>query len=312
MALQPVTINLTSASSDLQQYLSDWEDGYTADNSGYFYPDGGASYSQWAAGDTSDSSSSAILSGDFTYGAPGGFNGYVDSLTFGNSLDGSSTTGFAQTEELEVVFDNTIEGTDTEFTEAIYVLSNHGTLDDQSAFGMVFSGFNSYFDTYGTTINGTGGADVIEAWAGNDTVFGGAGADYIDGGAGNDILRGQAGQDTLLGGAGDDALYGGAGRDTLDGGVGDDTLTGGNGADTFVFSGTDFGADVVTDFNAGSASSSVDLIELSTEAFADWSAVSAASAQVGSDVVISYDASNSITLLGVTLGDLDTGDFLFV
>lgn len=317
MALQPVTINLTSASSDLQQYLSDWEGAYTYYGNGEFSPtynpvDPTQSYDQWVIGETSNASSSAILDGEFTYGAGGGFAGDVGSLTFGNSLTGSAATGFSQTAELEVAFDNTIAPTDTEFTEAIYVLSNYGTLDDQSAFGMVFSGFNSYFDTYGTTINGTGGADVIEAWAGSDTVFGGAGADYIDGGAGDDILRGQAGQDTLLGGAGEDALYGGAGRDTLDGGAGDDTLTGGAGVDTFVFSGTDFGADVITDFDAGSGTSSVDLIELSTAAFADWSAVSAASAQVGSDVVISYDASTSITLLGVTLGDLNSGDFLFV
>ena len=335
MALQSATINLTSASSDLRQYLSDWEDDYTSYGNGEFSPDYDPLdltkvYDQWAIGDTTDSSSSAILDGEFTYGIGGGFAGDVDSLTFGNSLTGTASGGFSQTAELEIAFDNTIAASDTDFTEAIYLLSNYGSLDDQTAYGSTFSGFNSYFDTYGTTINGTSGADVIEAWDGADSVYGGDGNDYIDGAGGDDTLRGQVGQDVLIGGAGndvlrgggakddldggagDDTLFGGAGQDELDGGTGDDTLTGGGGSDTFVFGGTDFGADTITDFDAGTGSTSVDLIEVSTSAFADWSALSAASAQVGSDVVITYDASNAITLEGVTLSDLDAGDFLFV
>ena len=53
----------------------------------------------------------------------------------------------------------------------------------------------------------------------------------------------------LLGGPADDELSGGYGNDTLYGDAGNDTLSGGGGADTFVYTGTDDGADVITDFN---------------------------------------------------------------
>ena len=335
MTLQSATINLTSASSDLQQYLSDWEDAYTNYGNGEFSPeydplDVTKVYEQWVVGDTANSSSSAILDGEFTYGLGGGFAGDVNSLTFGYGLTGTASGGFLQTAELEVAFDNTINSTDTNFTEAIYVLSNYGSLDDESAFGTTFSGFNSYFDTYGTEINGTNGDDIISAWDGSDVVYGGDGADTISGEAGNDTLRGQAGDDTIYGNAGNDTLIGnvgsdrlygnggadtlsgGNGSDTLNGGNGNDTLTGGNGTDTFVFGGTGFGNDTVTDFEPGTGTSSADLIQVSTSAFADWVAVSAAATQVGSDVIIAYDANNSITLENVSLANLDAGDFAFI
>lgn len=362
MTLQSATINLTSASSNLQQYISDWETAVTYNGDGFFSPvfnplDPSKVYDEWASGDTSNSSSSSVMDGALTYVPPGGFAGYVGTLTLGNSLTGSAATGFGQTDELDIVFDNTVATTDTEFTTAIYNLSNFGTFNDHAAFGTTFSGFNSYFDTYGTEINGTSGDDTIEAWSGADVIKGGDGDDIIYGKVGNDtlhgqgdddtiygnggsdVLRGNTGSDTLRGGRGSDFLYGGSGSDevrggngsdtvdgdggsdtlfggngadTLNGGTGNDTLTGGNGTDTFVFSGTSFGNDSVTDFDAGSGSSSVDLIEVSTSAFADWAAISAASVQAGSDVVITYDASTSITLEDVTLSNLDAGDFIFV
>ncbi len=78
------------------------------------------------------------------------------------------------------------------------------------------------------TVNGLGGADVIDA-AG---VAAGSILLTLDGGDGDDVLIGGAGDDVLLGGAGDDVLLGGPGDDTLDGGPGDNIVIQSLGADT--------------------------------------------------------------------------------
>ncbi len=95
--------------------------------------------------------------------------------------------------------------------------------------------------TGNNTYYGNGGADVIDATAGNAaTIFGGGGDDVIYGsdfgdtisaGAGNDRVYSRGGNDTVKGGAGDDILDGGAGDDTLSGDAGTDVLLGGSGND---------------------------------------------------------------------------------
>jgi Ca2+-binding RTX toxin-like protein len=128
--------------------------------------------------------------------------------------------------------------------------------------------------------NGTGGNDSLSGWSSYDN---------LDGGAGNDTLNGNAGLDQLVGGAGNDAL------------------TGGTGNDTFIFR-AGFGQDTVWDFTAGAASE--DVIKVQDGIFADFAAVQAASQQVGSDVVITADAANTITLKNVILANLHQDDFL--
>jgi Ca2+-binding RTX toxin-like protein len=81
----------------------------------------------------------------------------------------------------------------------------------------------------------------------------------------------------------------------------------GNGKDTFVF-GAGFGHDTISDFTA--AASAKDVIEFHDRLFADFAAVQAA--QVGSDVVITVDDFNSVTLLDVTLASLTADDFSFL
>ncbi|MGX9425464.1 MULTISPECIES: calcium-binding protein [Bradyrhizobium] len=276
MALQSATINLSTASSNLQQYISDWESGYSAFNSGYFSPafdptDPAKEYDQWAAGNTGNSSSSAILTGDFTYATGGGFNGYVDTLTLGNSLTGSSSAGFGQTGGLDIVFDNNVTSSDLALTEAIYLLSNQGTLDNGSVPfpPFTFTGFNTYFDTYGTTVNGTGGGDTITAWAG---------ADVINGGAGNDVINGAAGNDTITGG------------------IGNDSLTGGIGNDTFLYAGG-WGNDTITDF--GSVSGNNDVIDLRGLSSMDKALVFLNTNLMSSGDLVISDGTNHITVDGV-------------
>ena len=54
------------------------------------------------------------------------------------------------------------------------------------------------------------------------------------------------------------------------------------------------------------------MIEIQDGLFADFAAVQSASAQVGSNVVITLDASNTITLQNVTLANLHQDDFNLV
>ncbi len=132
-----------------------------------------------------------------------------------------------------------------------------------------------------------------EGSAADETIYG------MDGGA---TLDGKGGNDTLVGGSGDDRLIGGAGNDWL---------TGGAGSDSFAFA-SGFGRDLVTDFNATSPLH--DVLEFSKAVFADAAAVLASSAQIGTDVVITKDAANSLVLANTSLTDLAARpeDFRFV
>lgn len=144
-----------------------------------------------------------------------------------------------------------------------------------------------------------GGEDLLKGGAGQDWLFGGTGRDTLKGGAGRDVLFGGNGNDDLFGGAGNDALYGGKGADRLEGGKGNDRLMGGEGVDTFVFK-AGFGHDVIADFSG-------DVLQFDPAVFANADAVRAHAAQVGADVVITYDANNTVTLVGVVLNNVLPG-----
>lgn len=87
----------------------------------------------------------------------------------------------------------------------------------------------------------TGGDDIIDGGAGNDTIFGDA--EHMDVGT-------TAGNDTITGGTGDDDLYGDAA-----------TMLGAGGADRFVFDvSTVFGSDVIHDPDAGGVGDTIEFI----------------------------------------------------
>jgi len=73
-----------------------------------------------------------------------------------------------------------------------------GTTDDFAVIAKILSGND--------TIMMSKFADVVRAYAGNDTIFGKAG---------NDILYGEAGADVINGGPGADVLVGGTGKDVF-------------------------------------------------------------------------------------------------
>jgi Ca2+-binding RTX toxin-like protein len=113
---------------------------------------------------------------------------------------------------------------------------------------------------------------------------------------------------SIRGTAGNDNIVCTSSFDTIVGGAGDDQLQGNDGSDTFVFR-TNFGHDTITDFVAGEGTD--DVIDVSTDIFADFSAVMAAATQVGADALITHDASNSILLKNVALANLHQDDFRF-
>ncbi|WP_119462594.1 metallophosphoesterase [Rhodospirillaceae bacterium SYSU D60014] len=151
-----------------------------------------------------------------------------------------------------------------------------------------------------------GGDDLLEGGDGDDRLLGGHGEDMLRGGSGDDELQGGAGADDLEGGDGDDRLLGGSGNDRLAGGLGDDVLAGGSGDDAFVFV-PSFGQDVVADFDNGR-----DVIEFDASLFADFDAVVDSAEQIGSDVVITLDPDNVLTLARAHLSHLQQDDFRFV
>ncbi|WP_293574554.1 calcium-binding protein [Phaeobacter sp.] len=158
------------------------------------------------------------------------------------------------------------------------------------------------------TIFGEGGADTINGGAGNDSLVGGNDEDLIKGGDGDDSLYGESGNDELRGGAGDDTVDGGAGNDVIYVSLGDDTLTGGGDSDVFVLR-DDSGATVITDFSGGDQ---LDVRGLGYGSLADIMAIAHQTYDSGlSAVVLNIDADTTVTLEGVTLGQLSAADFDF-
>lgn len=183
---------------------------------------------------------------------------------------------------------------------------------------------------------GWDGDDTLEGRDGNDHLEGGAGADTIDGGDGIDFVSystsgsgvtinlatgfangGHATGDVLtniedIGGSlWSDDLTGTSGSNAFNGQAGDDILTGNGGADLFFFEYGD-GNDTITDFVAGAGGQSqIGIAGLSFGLFS-YLDVMAVTTQVGGDAVIQLSANDSITLTGVDMNNLDSGDFSFV
>ncbi|PLX38238.1 MAG: hypothetical protein C0606_08460 [Hyphomicrobiales bacterium] len=178
--------------------------------------------------------------------------------------------------------------------------------------------------TGGITVNGGNGDDllIVNLDAAGHVFAGGAGEDTLDyskqtAAVTADLAAGTGtgmaliiNVENLTGGAGDDTLSGDNGDNRLAGGLGDDSLTGVLGSDSFVYADGAFGHDTLTDFQTGAASD--DVIEFSTDVFADYAAVLAAATDDGTDTTITFDADNTIVLEDVLVADLDSDDFVFV
>jgi Ca2+-binding RTX toxin-like protein len=109
----------------------------------------------------------------------------------------------------------------------------------------------------------------------------------------------------LDGSAGAQALTAGSSPTTLIGGP-NDVLTAGSGADTFEFL-SNFGTNTVNNFTSG-----VDTLEFSHSIFADAATALSNAHQVGSDVAITYDSRDVVTLHDLQLANLHASDFHIV
>src|SRR5581483_11785354 len=247
----------------------------------------------------------------------------------------------------DIITENPGEGSDLVISSVSYSLG--GNLEDLMLAGASdINGTGNDLDnsltgnTGDNTLTGGLGDDTLDGGAGIDTMFGGFGDDtYFVNSIDDSVIEnanegtdtvyssvsyaldvnvenltliesaevngtGNAGNNVLVGNAGNNLLSGGGGDDTLDGSLGDDVLTGGSDNDRFVFH-AGFGNDTITDFAAGAGTD--DVIEFHDGLFNDFSAVQAASTQVGSDVRIAVDTADTIILKNVSISELHQDDF---
>lgn len=199
-----------------------------------------------------------------------------------------------------------------------------------AAEGDSISGFENVTGTsYGDRLIGDAGSNVLIGGDGNDVLIGGAGNDVIAGGTGADTIDGGLDIDTVdysgeFGGVwinlatgqgrwnsaegdtltGIERVIGTSFGDRFEGDGAANVFTGGAGADEFIFR-AGFGQDRITDFAAGT-----DTIRFAAGLFAGFSDILARAVQNGSDVVITLDASNTLTLSNVQLANLTAIDFI--
>ena len=201
------------------------------------------------------------------------------------------------------------------------------------------------------TIHGGGGKDTLIGGGGRDTLYsdnsladfdGGTGIDTADfsgrtalspyyshaGGVYVDLSNGvveydggghhQFGQfgtivhvENVNGTNYSDTLIGDYDSNVLMGNAGNDVLTGLGGNDKFAYAlhngVVDFGNDYITDFQIGQ-----DRIQMDHNIFGNFAIVQQHMQQMGSDVVISFDANDTITLHNVAMANLHATDFVFV
>ena len=100
-------------------------------------------------------------------------------------------------------------------------------------------------------------------------------------------------------------ITGTAGNNTITSTAANEVISGNGGNDVFVF-GPSFGNDVITDFQASGVNH--DVLQFSQNTFSSFAAVLAHAAQVGSDVVITADAADTVTLQNVHLSSLQKND----
>jgi beta-glucanase (GH16 family) len=149
-----------------------------------------------------------------------------------------------------------------------------------------------------TTANASGGWSYTASLGGNGVHSLTETATDAAGNAGSapgvTLYSSRSGQ-TLTGGAGADVLVGRSG----------DTLTGAGGADHFVFNAA-FGKEAINDFTPGA-----DQVWIAHTLVADFAHLQADARQSGTDVVITVDRSDVLTLHHMTLAGLHSSDFLF-
>jgi Ca2+-binding RTX toxin-like protein len=147
-----------------------------------------------------------------------------------------------------------------------------------------------------------------------ENVSGSERGEEIRGDDADNMLWGNGGGDTLRGRGGSDYIDGGLGRDNIIGDGGDDLLAGGADADLFYFGSIvsrfatvepgHFGHDIISDFEDG-------LDKIVVDDTISYATIRTGMQQVGDDVVITLNATSSITLDNTWLYSISSADFLF-
>ena len=174
--------------------------------------------------------------------------------------------------------------------------------------------FTTGDDYYANSVN----SQNLDALAGNDTIVNYTGGynSKINGGAGNDSIMDYALSNTIYGGAGNDSIkvsghshvYGNAdndfivvssgdeGRNTINAGTGNDIISLGGGVGSNGYSSSDYGGDYnLIIYSSGDGKDTIYNYN-STDTISLGGGVVYTRETVGSDVVVSIDGSNSITL----------------
>lgn len=147
---------------------------------------------------------------------------------------------------------------------------------------------------------GQGGTDGIKVNLGAGTVRDGFG--NLDKLVSIEGVVGTAAADSFADNASNNFFDGGAGNDTLRFSAGNDIATGGAGADTFVFRGTAFDDDTVNDYSVAQGDR---IVFDAATSFADLTLTN-----VAGGVYVQF-GSGSVTIMGVTVGQLGADDFGF-
>jgi len=162
------------------------------------------------------------------------------------------------------------------------------------------------------TINACDGANPITSGSGADTSMTGGsagGGNTIDAGDGANTITTGGGNDTITAGNGVDTITTGGGDDVINAGGGNDIMTGGAGSDVFIFE-DGFGNDSITDFDAFDSYEVIILSNVTSIANYTDLTENYLIANASGDAVI-FDGADTITLIGVSIADLDATDFIF-
>jgi Ca2+-binding RTX toxin-like protein len=242
---------------------------------------------------------------------------------------GAGDDTYEVTEAGDTIIEASGEGNDTIFSYLSYTLGA-----DIENIRLVGGALNATGNSLDNMVVGNAMNNVLIGGAGNDVMVGSTGDDayevtengdivYEAAGEGNDTVYSYAdtyqmslnvenlylvgGAKVGLGSAGNDLIVGNAQNNIINGNAGNDTMTGGAGIDQFWHLGSGAGLDTITDFAAAAGES----IVLSQLQFANYAAVQAKMTQVGSNVVIAFNGSQSLTLQNVTIGQLSAANFTF-
>lgn len=191
-------------------YLTSFPDLFNSStlNVGYFHTgysnaDQYGLAANWELGTLGYTGGAALLAtGDLTYNTSTHvLSGELDSLSFGQELDGVTISGLGTTS-------STMSLGSTDFT-----LSNLGldSANGDDVHGILYgimngdeTGLLNYLATHSVTFTGGSGADAYQGGSQADVLNGGGGADTLSGGGGADTINGGAGVDLLTGATGND------------------------------------------------------------------------------------------------------------